>query len=217
MKYIEKQAPPKSLLEYKSTKNATYDGFTDKEGVRLSLISEQNGLCAYCMSRISNERDETLGKYKTEIEHYKPQHLFEDLQLDYQNMLGVCNGNAGNPLRMLHCDKKKGGDEITIHPLSQTCESFLQYRSDGILFSEHAVIQNDIDKTLNLNIKHLKENRRIIIEIARQRMLKHYPRWTKADLLKEIRFWATPDKKGDLKPFCQAAIAYLNNKVARLP
>jgi hypothetical protein len=41
MKHIVKGSAPQSLLEYKLTPNATYDGFGSKADVRIALIKEQ--------------------------------------------------------------------------------------------------------------------------------------------------------------------------------
>lgn len=56
MKYIKKGKPPKSLIDYKRTPDATYEG-CNKDDIRICLIAEQGAICAYCMGRISRERD----------------------------------------------------------------------------------------------------------------------------------------------------------------
>ena len=66
MFYINKDKEPKSLTEYKKSKNAYFDGFDKKDDIRQSLLDEQGYLCAYCMRRI-NSVDEVT------IEHYYPQ------------------------------------------------------------------------------------------------------------------------------------------------
>jgi len=106
MKHIVKSSEPMSLTTYSSTPNANFDD-CNKEDIRKSLLQEQGALCAYCMQRISNEWDSKLRKFKAEIEHYKSQDEYPVLNLKYSNMLGVCNGNAGNPIHKQHCDKSK--------------------------------------------------------------------------------------------------------------
>lgn len=221
MKHIQKQTPPQYFIEYKATPNATYEGLP-KEALRKSLIREQKGLCAYCMGRISEEWNPALSKYKTEIEHYQSQELFPESQLDYNNLLGVCNGNAGNPQAHLHCDKSKTGDMVLIiNPLSKRCEDLCSYHSDGRIDSNDKDVKVDLEKKLNLNVYHLRQNRKNIIDIARLRMERRYKKrpqhdWSKTDLDSEIRFWESPDNQGYLKEYCQAAIFYLKNKLKRV-
>ncbi len=54
MVYIKKQKEPNSLTEQKA-KNALFANLPSKvkDEVKKSLVKEQNGLCAYCMRRIS--------------------------------------------------------------------------------------------------------------------------------------------------------------------
>jgi uncharacterized protein (TIGR02646 family) len=221
MKHILKNAPPQYFTEYKATPNVSYDGL-HKEELRLSLINEQKGLCAYCMSRINNDWSATHSKYRTEIEHYKSQELYPDFQLDYNNLLGVCNGNAGNPQHLLHCDKsKKGNSILTIDPLSNRCEDLCLYSSDGRIFSKDIEIDHDLNKKLNLNAFHLKNNRKNIIDDAQKRMTRFYAKkgnqdWSKADVEREIKYWEQEDSNGHFKEYCQIAIFYLKNKLKRI-
>ena len=158
MKHIIKGNTPQSLLDYKRTPNATYNGFGSKEDVRIALIKEQKGLCAYCNGRISNVRNKELGKPKTGIEHYKSQEKHPHLQLEYGNMLGVCNGVSKDYNEAVqHCDTSRGSRELTIDPLSISCEKSIIYGSDGKIKSTNPDIQSDFDDILKLNI--LKEKK----------------------------------------------------------
>lgn len=222
MRQIIKGQIPPSLSEYKRTPNATYDGFSAKNDVRDALIQEQKGLCAYCSGRIANIWNADLNDYKTTIEHYKSRTDFPNLQLEYSNMLGVCNGTiSGNSKNILHCDKKRGSKILTINPLSKNGELQIKYSLNGIISSENDAIQHDIDVNLNLNVRHLVQNRKMLIDTANQRMKSNYPKktnefWTKAEIEKEIRYWNETNQKGNLRPFCQSAIAYLQNKLRRI-
>lgn len=222
MRHIVKQKTPKALKTYQSTPNATYEGFQGKDGLRLVLIKEQKGLCAYCNGRISNSWDSILKKYKTEIEHYKSQELHPHLQLDFTNMLGVCNGNAGKPPSLLHCDKgRPEKSTLIITPLSKNCENLIKYDSDGTIYSDDMDIHKDLDKILNLNVAHLKHNRRSTLEDVINRMKRFFPKkkgesWTKSEIKNEMKFWETIDEDKNLNPYCQIAIFYLQNKLKRL-
>ncbi len=80
---------PASLTMYRQQPGATYEGFRDKDALRKALVDEQRGLCCYCLSRIRPE----IGGMK--IEHWHPQALYGNEQLDYANLLGSCMGNDG--------------------------------------------------------------------------------------------------------------------------
>jgi uncharacterized protein (TIGR02646 family) len=174
MKHILKGNAPQSLLEYKLTPNATYIGLPAKEDVRILLIKEQKGLCAYCNGRISNEWNGISNKPKTGIEHYKSREKYPDLQLEYSNMLGVCNGvSKENNQAVQHCDaSRKGSDELTIDPLSISCEKSIIYGSDGKIKSSDTAIQSDIDDILKLNISLLKRVRKDILDLVVKRLSK---------------------------------------------
>jgi len=85
MKYIIKAKEPKALRLYTTTTPHANYSFSAKSEIRENLLLEQRGICAYCVQRISVDRDEELNRYKTEIEHYKSQDAFPGLALDYKN------------------------------------------------------------------------------------------------------------------------------------
>jgi uncharacterized protein (TIGR02646 family) len=222
MKHILKGNAPQSLLEYKRTPDATYDGFSSKNDVRLALIKEQKGLCAYCNGRISNERNSILNKPKTGIEHYKSQEEYPHLQLEYGNMLGVCNGvSTDSNSAVQHCDTSRGSKALTIDPLSISCEKSIIYGSDGKISSSDETIQHDLHDILRLNQAILRRNRKAINDVVLKRMYKFYPKknnqgWTKIEIQREIEFWKKEDSEGNLKEYLQVALFYLKQKLKRV-
>lgn len=222
MRHITKGKQPKELTAYQATPNVTYNGFADKEILRKALIKEQLGLCAYCNKRITNDWDANLRKYKTEIEHYLSQELHPEKQLDYKNFLGVCNGNAGNPPKLLHCDKSRPENStLAVNPLKKNDIEQIKYKVDGTIFSDNKLIDNDLNKILNLNISYLQENRKKIRQIAIDRLNRYYPKkkgesFTKSELQQELNFWESIDKNGFSKEYCQVAVYFLQNKLRRL-
>jgi len=54
---ITKRQEPASLTAYRKTPDSDYGGYPVKDELRRSLVTEQRGLCCYCMSRIRPERD----------------------------------------------------------------------------------------------------------------------------------------------------------------
>jgi uncharacterized protein (TIGR02646 family) len=232
MKHIIKTKEPVSLSTYRSTPNANFDG-CDKESIRLSLIKEQGALCAYCMQRISNEWNIVLKKFKTEIEHYKSQDVYNgengnpDLRLNYSNMLGVCNGNAGEPSHKQHCDKSKDSEvnktylPLIINPLNRNCLDLIEYNASGIISAKDPRINLELNTILNLNEQNLVRNRKSAIDIAVQSInsknskIQKANDWKKAAINKEIDKWSTLYESG-YSPFCQAVIFYLVKRLNKI-
>ncbi|TAE18833.1 MAG: TIGR02646 family protein [Bacteroidetes bacterium] len=223
MKHIKKQAKePATITEIKSV-NGTFDDL-DKEQVQNALLEEQGYLCAYCMRRISREWNPDANKWKIEIEHYKPQEKYPEKALDYSNMLGVCNGTAGEKL---HCDKTKGGkadgkvELKKLNPLDSNCETMLQYLPDGTIQSVNgdAEVESDLDKVLNLNDTKLKEFRADAIEKAwrefQEKHKKNKGSWTKKMFQDEINRLKQPNKKGRYTEYCQCLIYFFEKKLKR--
>lgn len=126
------------------------------------------------MQRISNKWNEKVNKSSTEIEHYRSQHLFPDLQLDYKNMLGVCNGNADSPQHKLICDKSKSNFDklhsLTVNPLITERVDQIKYTKEGEIYSENENINYDLDTVLNLNEQRLKDERGAIYSHTKKRI-----------------------------------------------
>lgn len=227
MKYIQKlpENEPRSLIKHRATSGSNYDG-CNKEDIRTALLMEQGYICAYCMKRIEEGMEEVENKenkiylYRTNIEHYIPQSVNRELSMVFSNMLGVCNGNAGRLKHLHHCDKSRGNELLNIDPRNITCETFIQYSSNGEIKSANQQINKDLNDVLKLNIEELVQERKRIIDTASKRMQIKYKRksgqnWSKSDLLKEIKFWSER-KDNRFEPFCGAAVAYLKNKLSRI-
>ena len=91
MRNIVKTAEPASLAQHRHTPYADYDNYDDKDTLREHLVSDQRGLCCYCMSRIRPDADHM------KIEHWRSQKEYPDKQLDYGNMLASCLGGGRTP------------------------------------------------------------------------------------------------------------------------
>ncbi len=144
---IEKGVEPASLVRYRRTPGADFDGL-DKAELRERLLEEQGHLCAYCMQRIP-----VKGMMK--IEHYEKRTA--ENQLAYQNLLAVCPGNENvknkkgrvNPERFT-CDTKKGDAVLHINPQKQSDIDTISY-NNGRICSDNPQYQEDFDHILNLN------------------------------------------------------------------
>lgn len=204
MVQIIKKTTPKSLVEYKNAGNISYNDFPNKDDIRISLVQEQNELCAYCMGKIA--ADST----KMKIEHFKCQTAYPSLQLEYSNMLGCCKGNEGFPKKMQTCDTYKGDNILSLNPSNPSDFSKMQiiYSDDGTIKSLNSQFDKELNEVLHLNTNQLKNNRKNMIESAQIVLSLKKGTRTKAEIQKLI------DKyKKQHKPFYGAAVYYLEKKL----
>ena len=110
MRTIIKGAEPASLTQHRLTPHSDYANYMDRNGLRAALVTDQQGLCCYCMGRIRSEHD------KMKIEHWHSQTKYQDEQLDYRNLLGACLGGEGRPRKFQHCDTRKGCLDLLWNP-----------------------------------------------------------------------------------------------------
>ena len=88
MKYIQKEAEPQELINWKSLANNNWQPEYDAMGTQLkttvkkSLMQEQGAICCYCEKRLALD--------DSHIEHFNPQSSNEIDPLDYSNMLCSC-------------------------------------------------------------------------------------------------------------------------------
>ena len=127
MKNIIKGNEPQSLTEYRALNPSDFEGYPGKDQLRISLCSEQRGLCCYCMGRIRP----MIGSMK--IEHWQPQDRYEKQRLVYANLLGACMGGKGYRLKDQHCDTYKANRDLCRNPANpgDNVEAFILYGFDG--------------------------------------------------------------------------------------
>ena len=133
-----------------------------KDEIRTEMVKEQHGLCAYCMRRITGQRNDT------KIEHYEALSVNKETALDYQNYLGVCYGgekdkldNEHQNVRCLCCDASRGEKILVINPWNKRqMEAIGYYKKTGEIYVRPNVglgveleeaMQRDIDEVLHLN------------------------------------------------------------------
>lgn len=212
MKQIIKNQEPKSLLEHRLQPFADYDNYPQKEELRASLLTEQGHICCYCMQRIKKD--------KMKIEHWRSQDEYPDLQLDYNNLLGACEGGQGLPKHLQHCDTKKGNEKLTINPSNnlKNCEHLIKYLPNGKIYSDDTTIDKELNEVLNLNMQSLVNNRKVVLDILIQQLKREQPKgdWTAAILNRKIQDWIDKQKNGKYQPYCQIAIYYLKKKLSKL-
>lgn len=167
MKLINKNNEPASLIKHRASKHASFDNLY-KDDVRVSLLNEQGHICCYCMKRIPEANIQP----STKIEHFKCQDNYKDEELNYKNMLLACSGNQGSPEQLQTCDTYKGNKDLSFNPSnkSRNIEKLIKYKANGEIYSTDETLNEELEKVLNLNIRTLKENRRLIYEEIRNKI-----------------------------------------------
>lgn len=126
-----------------------FDNDFPKNEVKEILLQEQHGICAYCMRRIRMDSH-------SRVEHLVPLSSSKDKAIDYNNMLGVCDGGekiTGNQGHILCCDAHKKEKEITVSPFDKAQMDKIAYDKDGKIFTEprDEAMDRDINEVLLLN------------------------------------------------------------------
>ncbi len=211
MKHIVKRPEPPSLTRHRQQPHATYENYAQKADLRRSLLQEQGKICCYCMQRIEDA--------KMKIEHWASQRRHPHRQLEYQNLLGACEGGEGAPKHLQHCDTHKGEDDISVHPAdpAHNCEALIKYQADGVIYAGDTRINNDLDVVLNLNLQRLCNNRKAALEGALASLRRRRPdgAWTRTYLQTEKDRWNARDGSDQLPEYCQIVIYHLQKRIAQ--
>lgn len=160
MRPISKRVEPRSLVQHRMTGHASYDNYPDKENLRNILLSEQGGLCCYCMGRIPDKQ------CKMKIEHWQSITNYPDYQLDYQNLLVACKGGEGKSFSDQHCDTRKGGKDLIFNPANPAHHAKLgiSYGADGTIRSRNPEFDRQLNYTLNLNYSNIRNHRKVVYD-----------------------------------------------------
>jgi uncharacterized protein (TIGR02646 family) len=213
MRAIAKGPEPTSLTAHRLTPHCNYDNYGDKAALRHALVTEQRGICCYCMGRIRNGPD------TMKIEHWQCQSRFPAEQLSYRNLLGACLGGYGQPPHLQHCDTRKGDRDLRWNPADPAhhIETRLRYEADGSIRSDDADFNAELDDVLNLNLPRLKNNRKGVLDA----LLDWWRHEKSRGPVPRARFERERDRRiggaGELEPFCQAAVWWLEQRLARMP
>ena len=160
MRAIKKGREPPSLTAHRQAPHGDYGNYRDKDAPREALAIEQRGLCCYCMGRIRPSASDM------KIEHWRCQARYPDKQLNYSNLLGTCLGGEGQPPHSQHCDTRKGDDDLRWNPAdsAHVIEARLQYDPDGTIRSNDPIFDTQLNRTLNLNLPFLRNNRKNVLD-----------------------------------------------------
>lgn len=212
MRSITKDAEPPSLTAHRLRPHCSYENYGDKSALRQALVTEQRGICCYCMGRIHNV------PVKMKVEHWRCQSRFPAEQLEYRNLLGACLGGDSQPLALQHCDSRKGDRDLRWNPANpdHQIETRLRYELDGSLRSHDAAFDTELDVVLNLNLPRLKNNRKGVLDAV----LGWWRDEKRRGPVPRARFERERDRRvggaGELGPFCQVAVWWLDQRLARM-
>ena len=217
MKHIRKNHTnePASLRNFReTTPNTSYNGLPSdiKQAIRTALWREQGYICVYCMGRIDALKD------SMEIEHFITQNRHplsqfteqqhRDRALRHDNFLGTCSSRK--------CSAIRGNIPLTVNPMLNSCEVLVRFRKDGRAYSNNPIVDAEIKDVLKLNL--LSELRRVVIDKARENLIKSSPdnKWNQALIQQEIEKWTTRKNTRyglAFEPYCMAAVHYLKSKI----
>lgn len=213
MRSITKSPEPASLIGHRKTSHSHYDNYNAKDALRRALVSEQRGLCCYCMSRIHPEPS------SMKIEHWRSQARYPGEQLIYRNLLGACLGGHDQPGHLQHCDTRKGDSDLKWNPADPThrITTHIRYELDGSIHSEEADFDGQINNVLNLNLPKLKNNRKRLLDAVLD-----WWKCEKARLGGPVSRDSIVRKRdeqvagsGELLPYCQVSVWWLEQRLAR--
>jgi uncharacterized protein (TIGR02646 family) len=210
MRNIRKGREPKAWEEHRCQAHSNFDNCPPdaKQELRLKLSSEQGAICCYCLQRILPTRE------RMKVEHWQCQHLYPEMQLTYANLLGACTGGEGQPYEFQHCDTRKGNQTLSKNPanLTHDVERTIHYLSNGLIHSSDPQFNTELNTVLNLNAPGLINYRKAVLDVFKISMTKSGG-WSRPILTKKLAEWRGDG--GELKPFCQVVVYYLEKRLAR--
>ena len=191
-----------------------FDTYPEKDTLRQALVSEQRGLCCYCMGRIHPNTN------SMKIEHWRSRAKCPSERLKYQNLLGACLGGQGQPASKQHCDTRKGDRDLKRNPsnLAHNVEALIRYETDGSIRANDVDFDLQIDRVLNLNLVALKNNRKNVLDavldwwrLEKKRVRGSVPR---SRFIRQRNQRVAGDRP--LQPYCQVAAWWLDQRLARM-
>lgn len=213
MRQITKGPEPQSLTAHRKAPFSDYDNYKAKDELRCALVTEQRGICCYCMGRIQDDG-------QTKIEHWQPRRRHPGQQLAYHNLLAACSGRMGTRGSQQHCDTRKGDRDLSWNPADPNhhVETRIRYEVDGSIRSDEEVFNAELDDVLNLNLPILKKHREGVLDSLARWWRHERARRRRSDLRLRLQRqrerWVS--EHGELRPFCQVAVWSLDQRIAKL-
>lgn len=225
---IDQKSSGISLPKYSNlqTKNSNAGSFLAYDSLRKQLYKEQNGLCCYCMKKITPDN--------SNIEHFLPQSAFPEHEVDYYNLYLACRYSHGFSREKQHCDIAKENQLISKfigynHAVeNRKCQDFFQYTDDGYILpkkSGYATLQkfhqNYVSLTaqekellgtievLNLNCESLLNDRMKFIKDLKELVIPQLSDIPSVN--KKVLFYETESTK-----FAGVALYFLRERLNKL-
>lgn len=235
MKLIVKNKPSSlhhSLVEFQRDANGTYPNLTRelKNKLLKALLKEQDLLCAYCMQKICETNAQIEHIIGQNFIDEKGNNLGEQNQLNYDNLLAVCEGKSCN--QDLHCDQSRANYQknrpLFATPLENKIIQNIRFSEKGMIYykefieleeveklkkhnelDEDSNIKYDLQKVLNLNCENLKIKRKSVVDA-----LKKYTKdWTDKKKIKKQLEKYKMKNANQFEPMYQVAIYFLTKKL----
>ncbi len=152
-------------------------------------------------------------KEDMKIEHFKSQSKHKELQLDYKNLLGCCNGGVGLPQKQQTCDTFKGDKELSLNPSVESDFNKMQiyYTKYGTIFSNDENFNKEINEVLNLNVTSLENDRKSVLEGVKSALNKKQGTRTKEQIQKALKNF-----KSEHKSLYGIVVYYLEKRLKKL-
>ena len=214
MRTIAKGPEPVSLIAHRKMPHSDYNNYNAKHALRKALVTEQRGLCCYCMSRIRPKGA------AMKIEHWRSQKRYSGEQLNYRNLLGACLGGHGQPVDLQHCDTRKGDSDLAWNPAdpSHRIETRIRYEPDGSIHADEANFDGQINDVLGLNLPKLMNNRKSLLDAVLD-WWKHEKARIGGPVPRD-RFVRKRDQyvvdNGELTPYCQVSVWWLEQRLEKM-
>lgn len=209
MLQIHKQAEPDEIIAWKALENEdwqpSYENLMAPERpiLRQALLAEQGHVCCYCNRRITESPADGQNA-EFHIEHFRPQHSFAPLELDYQNLHASCFKNESVKGRR-HCGPAKDNwfdPALTLSPLNNN-SGVIRYGLNGSVFSNSSPAAAETIKRLALDHAMLNAEREA--EIAGKLDADFIQNATIDDLVKLYRAHQQM-QNGRFQPFAMAVM-----------
>ena len=214
MRSITKGPEPACLVALRTTPGAVWSSVHGEQKAEIvaRLYADQRGLCAYCMRRLTEPSTAAV-----RVEHWAPRHEADADPFAWRDLLGVCDGGGdGAPRAQQHCDRRKGGRSLSIHPArDRGLEQRILFHLDGRVNVNAPELRAQlIDEpgalsVLNLDAPKLVANRRAVVD-ALLDLRKRRPERLRAALAR----YREPDADGRLLEYAALGAQVLERWVA---
>ena len=131
----------------------TEEGKAVRYELRKHLAQEQMNICCYCCCKLSSD--------KIHNEHIKPESEFNQLTMDYENIIVSCTRRK-NSTRFT-CGMKKDNDydeRLFVSPLEENCANHFIFYPNGSIDSDTDQGKYTIDLLALQESKSLRESRK---------------------------------------------------------